>query len=225
MIPLSQKTFQIAIDGPSGVGKSSTAEALSAKLNFVRIDSGMLYRALTYILLQKHNEITENLLNSLKDEIMKIKFEVYTDRIIYDEINIKPFLRQKDVEMNVSLVAKQSYVRKRIREIQNILIKDLKNIIIDVRDIGTIILPNADLKIYLTASDEIRARRRWLENGKTEKYEKVLDDMRKRDYDDINREHGPLKKAEDAIEIDNSNITFEEGVDKIYNLVQSKREQ
>ncbi|KAM0673372.1 hypothetical protein GVAV_003061 [Gurleya vavrai] len=106
---------------------------------------------------------------------------------------------------------------------QHNLARNQRGIIIDGRDIGTIILPNANLKIFLTASEEIRAKRRWEENGKIDDYEKILTDMKRRDYEDINREHGPLKKAEDAIIVDNSNLSFEEQVDIIYNYVLERR--
>ncbi|KAM0685647.1 hypothetical protein COBT_003139 [Conglomerata obtusa] len=224
MSPSPQQTFQIAIDGPSGVGKSSTAQALAKKLNFTRIDSGTLYRALTYIILKKQPVITDEYMLQNTEYICNLSFDVCADRIVHDGLDIKKYLRHRDVDLFVSVVARQPFVREKIRVMQNALMESHGGVIIDGRDIGTVIMPDADVKVFLTAREDVRAQRRWIENNKVDEYEKVLNDMRRRDFEDINREFGPLKKAEDAVVVDNSDIGFDEQVEIIFKLVKEKRD-
>lgn len=220
---MSNRIFKLAIDGPSGVGKSTTANTLAERLEFVRIDSGTLYRALTHILLKEYKDINTQILLKNEQQINNFEFTISTTKILYDNENIKPMLKTAIIDKNVSIVAKQYFVREKIKKMQYKLINDLEKdgcegIIIDGRDIGTVILPDADLKVYLTANAKVRAQRRWKENGEGE-YEKVYCDMIRRDKEDIEREHGPLRKAEDAVEVDNSEMSFEEQIEVIYKLV------
>lgn len=215
--------FQIAIDGPSGVGKSTTASKLAARLNFTRIDSGTLYRALTYILLDRYKYLDRELILAEESAISQTAFKMAGDAIIYNGENIKPHLREAQIDRLVSVVARVPYVREKIKNMQHALINAINSgVIIDGRDIGTVILPRADLKIFLTAKEEIRAQRRWVELGRRGSYEDLYNDMVRRDYEDINRKVGPLKQADDAVIVDNSDLTLDGQVDLIYNMAMER---
>ncbi|EJW04510.1 cytidylate kinase [Edhazardia aedis USNM 41457] len=243
--------IKVAIDGPSGVGKSSTSQKLSEMLGFERLDSGKIYRSITYALLLKMNKFKkqpEKLNKTITEEYIRenemfirnfsVDNPVGTFNMHYSEYNksVDKYVKRKMeiscdelkqyfVEKNVSIVAKIDIVRTRVSKLQHEIINSAKNgIIVDGRDIGTVIMPDAHVKIFLTASPDVRAKRRFdeiLQEQKTTdiNYEKVLEDIKTRDYNDINRKIGPLLKAKDAIEIDCSYMTFNEQVQKIYDAV------
>jgi cytidylate kinase len=217
----------IAIDGFSSTGKSTIAKRLANKLNYIYVDTGAMYRAVTYFALE-HNYIGEGFFHSEKliknlDKIT-ITFK-YNDIKGFAEVylngeNIESDIRTLRVSQYVSPVATLSEVRRKLVEQQQLMGKD-KGIVMDGRDIGTVVFPEAELKIFMIASAQTRANRRYkelLDRGHSLSYEDVLENVTTRDRIDSTREDSPLVKAEDAIEIDNSDLTIEEQLDTILNL-------
>ncbi len=208
----------IAIDGYSSCGKSTLAKEIAAELDYTYIDSGAMYRAITLYGLRKgfRNGEEKRILPLLKDihiEFRKNKGQ--TPDIFLNAENISEEIRSMDVANNVSYYAKIKEVRTFLVAQQRAFASET-SIVMDGRDIGTIVFPDADLKIFMTASSEIRAKRRFDElqaNGKKVTLEEVLQNLKERDYIDENREESPLKKAEDAFVIDNSFLTREEQLD------------
>lgn len=205
--------MRIAIDGPSGSGKSSVAKAVAKKLNFFHLDTGAMYRTLGYKIYKEGLDI----LNA-KEVIKNFDFDIKNNRFFLDGEDVSEKIRENIISKYASEVSKIKEVREYMVNLQR-KISDKYNVILDGRDIGTVVFPNAEIKIFLTASPEIRANRRKLEDDKVS-YEKILEDILKRDYEDINREHSPLKKANDAIEIDTDNLSFEEVLNKIIGIVE-----
>lgn len=215
--------FKIAIDGPAASGKSSAAEKVAEKLGFERLDSGLLYRAVTYIAISSLGQCNPQS-KDVKNLVEKLDIKMYDGGIYYNGENIKPYLRTKDIDQRVGVFAKELYIRNKIHSLQHYIISNGKNgMVVDGRDIGTVVIPDAFLKIFITAKDENRAMRRSKQTGQD--YDEVLTDIRKRDEADINREHGPLKAAEDAIIIENDKLSLDETVDKIINLFKEKKEK
>jgi cytidylate kinase len=195
----------ITIDGPGGTGKSTTAELLAQRLGYYHLNSGTLYRWITFNALQQHLDLNDS------DVLFKLAQELDYDNIDYN------VLREQTVSDNVAKVASIPSIREEIVEIQRNYAKD-KNIVVEGRDIGTVVFPEADYKFYFTASLEVRAKRRYAQmqkDGLAADYEHVLESIAQRDRHDIEREHSPLRKAEDAIEINTDNLTVEEGIEII----------
>ena len=214
--------FSIAIDGPAASGKSSTAEEVARKLGFQRIDSGLLYRAITWLVLNEFGSIPSDLKDEkVKTFIQNLKIMQKKTRTFSSDTDISEHLRTHQIDCTVGKIAKELYVRNKVLEIQKEAMKnDGNGIVIDGRDIGTVVIPNAFLKVFITASDITRAKRRCNQTG--EAFEKVLNELRIRDSDDISREHGPLKIAKDAIVIENDNKTKDETVEEIIQLFNNK---
>ena len=219
----------IAIDGFSSTGKSTIAKQLAKQLNYIYVDTGAMYRAVTYYALQ-HGFIKKKQLNeeSLIRDLEKINISFkYNEELGFSEVylngeNIESKIRTLEVSRHVSPVATISEVRKKLVQQQQLMGKE-KGIVMDGRDIGTVVFPDAELKIFMIASAETRAKRRFkelLERGHNLSYEEVLENVTTRDRIDSTREDSPLIKAKDAIEIDNSNLTIEEQIDTILNLVE-----
>jgi cytidylate kinase len=214
----------IAIDGPVAVGKSSVGSLLARRLGYVFFDTGMIYRAFTWKVLESGISIEDEqkicqLANTTKFDFVPLQ-GCYLSPFIDDE-DVSSKLLRPDVEAQVSLISKIAWVRQTLIQEQRRLAQRGK-IVMAGRDIGTVVLPWAELKIFLTASTEERARRRYkelLERGENSSLEIVLSDLKKRDDMDINRTISPLKPAEDATIIDTENFTLEQVVDKIYALV------
>ena len=218
----------IAIDGFSSTGKSTLAKQLAKTLGYVYVDSGAMYRAVTLYavrngLINKENFNKEALVYQL-DQI-ELSF-LYDDDLGYSEIylngeNIEKYIRTLEVSGYVSKIAAVPEVRKKLVAIQKKTGED-KGVVMDGRDIGTVVFPNAELKLFMTASAEKRAQRRYKElkeRGDDITYEAVLQNVTERDYIDTHREESPLIRAKDAIEIDNSDLTLEEQFEKILRLV------
>ena len=214
----------IAIDGYSSTGKSTTAKAVAKALGYVYIDTGAMYRAVTYLALEKGYASTSGIeVKSLMKVLRKseIKF-VYNPELGFSEIyldgkNIENEIRGIEIANWVSEVAKQSEVRTYLVDLQRKMGKD-KGIVMDGRDIGTTVFPEAELKIFMTASEQVRAERRYRElqaKGDNASFEEVLANIQHRDHIDTTRKESPLRKADDAIVIDNTNLTIEEQVEKI----------
>jgi cytidylate kinase len=195
----------ITIDGPGGTGKSSTAQSLAKRLGYFYLNSGSLYRWITYNALNQH-------LN-LRDSDVLITLAEDLD---YDSINYS-VLKNQDVSDNVARIAKIPEIREKVLNIQREFAKG-KNIVVEGRDIGTVVFPEADYKFYFTASLDIRAQRRYSQLQKAgieADLEHIKYSIAERDRQDIERDHSPLKKADDAIEIDTDTLTVEDGVDII----------
>ena len=220
----------IAIDGFSSTGKSTVAKQLAKKLNYIYVDTGAMYRAVAYFALE--NELIgddffkeDDLVNRLED--VNITF-IYNETAGFAEVylngeNIEAAIRTLKVSKYVSPVATLSAVRRKLVEQQQLMGKD-KGIVMDGRDIGTVVFPNAELKVFMTASAETRAKRRYKEltdRGHELSYEDVLENVTTRDHIDSTREDSPLVKAKDAIEIDNSELTIEAQLNTIIGLAKA----
>lgn len=214
----------IAIDGSSGSGKGTIAKEIAKSLNLLHIDSGAIYRALTLKLLKENISLNDktNIIKTCAKADIKL---LPNEDVLLDNINVTNDIRSIEVTNNVFKISGIKEVREIVRKIQNEYSKN-GNIVMEGRDITTVILPNADYKIYLDATKEERARRRYLSNiekGIDCTFESVLDNIIKRDESDINREYGKLEIAEDAIYIDTTNLSIKEVVDKILNIIKKKR--
>lgn len=220
------KTVSIAIDGPSGAGKSSLAKALARELGFIYVDTGALYRSVGYQVLkrggdQSDSAFVKKLLPNLKVEL---KYIDGNQRVFVNNQDVSDMIRTPEVSMAASAVSAIPAVREFLFDLQRETAKK-NNVVMDGRDIGTVVLPDADIKIFLTASPEERARRRFRElkeKGIEASFEDVLADMIKRDYDDANRQTAPLRKAEDAITVDTTGNTFEQSLEIIKQIVQER---
>ncbi|GAA3630851.1 (d)CMP kinase [Flavivirga jejuensis] len=218
----------IAIDGFSSTGKSTVAKQLAKHLGYVYVDTGAMYRSVTYYAME-NGLINDDGFNvkGLIHQLPKIKISFKFNKsvgfaeVYLNGINIEKKIRTLEVSGFVSKVAAISEVRHKLVEQQQEMGKN-KGVVMDGRDIGTVVFPKADLKLFMTASAETRAKRRYdelINRGDEVKYEDVIKNVQERDYLDSNREDSPLFKAKDAIEIDNSNMTLEEQFDKLLNLV------
>ena len=222
--------YNIAIDGPAGAGKSSIAKALSKKLGFIYIDTGAMYRAVALFFLENGiKDSSDNETDKLLDELdINIKYTDGEQRVFLNNVDVSDKLRQEEIGKLASRFSAVKSVREKLVALQRKLAKK-ENVIMDGRDIGTVVLPNADLKIYLSAGSKVRAKRRYLELvekgfGKTALDEKAIEnEIIKRDEADMNREISPLKKAEDAYYMDTSDMTFNEVVSKILDMVEKER--
>lgn len=222
--------LRIAIDGPGGAGKSSLAKAVAKKLEIIYVDTGALYRTVGYYMLNHGIDPTDA--TAVAGELGKFTLELtYVDGdqvILLDGVNVKDAIRTPEMSMAASHVSAIKEVREFLLNTQRDIAKR-HSVIMDGRDIGTVILPNAEVKIFLTASPEARAKRRYEElkaKGKEVSYDQVYTEMVERDKNDSTRDIAPCKPAEDAIMLDNSNMTAEETVDaviKIVNKVKKKR--
>jgi len=217
----------IAIDGFSSTGKSTIAKQLAKALDYIYVDTGAMYRAVAYFALN-HNLIGDDffkegeLVNRLEDISINFKFNkaVGFAEVYLNGKNIEADIRTLRVSKFVSPVATLSAVRSKLVEQQQLMGKD-KGIVMDGRDIGTVVFPDAELKIFMTASAETRAKRRYkelLDRGHKLSYDDVLENVTTRDHIDSTREDSPLVKAEDAIEIDNSDLTIKAQLETIINL-------
>lgn len=222
--------YNIAIDGPAGAGKSSIAKALSKKLGFVYIDTGAMYRAVALFFLENGiKDSSDNEIDKLLDKLdINIKYTDGEQRVFLNNVDVSDKLRQEEIGKFASRFSAVKSVREKLVALQRKLAKK-ENVIMDGRDIGTVVLPNADLKIYLSAGSKVRAKRRYLELiekgfDKATLDEKAIEnEIIKRDEADMNREISPLKKAEDAYCLDTSDMTFNEVVSKILDMVEKER--
>lgn len=225
---MTQAKITIAIDGHSSCGKSTIAKAVAITFGYIFIDSGAMYRAVTLFAL-RNNLVTDGVLNeqeliaALPD--IKIEFrynpEIQKSEMYLNGENVEDEIRQLPVSQNVSPVATVAEVRKAMVRLQQEMGKN-KGIVMDGRDIGTVVFPDAELKLFVTASAEIRARRRFDEltvKGEPVSYDEILANVIERDHIDSTREVSPLKKAEDALVLDNSNLTREEQLEWVISKV------
>ena len=215
---MSDKIFSIAIDGPAGAGKSTVAKAVAAELGAMYLDTGAMYRAFgLYMLRRGATHDPEAIVAAVNDVDITVTFVDGAQHILLGGEDVTQAIREPEVSMAASAISAVPEVRERMVALQR-RIAEGHSVIMDGRDIGTKVLPNATLKIFLTASVEERARRRCLEleqKGMPEPYEKVLREMQERDYQDTHRAASPLRPADDAVTVDTTNNTLEESVAEI----------
>lgn len=215
--------INIAIDGPSAAGKSTIAKILAKELGYAHLDTGAMYRCVGYYALQQKINIDDEEALVHMMEYMRISFDADGNVYINDQ-DVSKEIRQNEISMVASKVSAFPKVRKHLVRLQQEMAKD-KGYIMDGRDIGTIVLPDAELKIYMVASVNARAKRRYkeyLEKHIEADYDVIFKDIEQRDYQDMNRKTSPLCKAKDAIELDTSDMTIEEVVSAIHKLMKEK---
>lgn len=218
--------MNIAIDGPAGAGKSTIARLAAKELGFVYVDTGAMYRAIALYLLDNKTDIynEEELTRALSHININIVYENNVQHVFLDLVDVSEEIRSEKVGNMASTSSALAPVREKLLDLQrDIAAKN--DVIMDGRDIGTNILPNAELKIYLTASVDVRAKRRFDElklKGENPDLEDIKKGIETRDYQDMNRDIAPLKQAEDAVLIDSSDMTIAEVVDKIIDLTKEK---
>ncbi len=217
-------SFNIAIDGPAGAGKSTIARAAARSLGFLYVDTGAMYRAIALHLLRNHVEAedTDKIEELLADMTIRIIYSGGEQQIILNGENVTGQLRKEEVGNMASKSAANPKVREKLLQLQRDIARD-NDVIMDGRDIGTFVLPKADVKVYLTASVEERANRRYLElkeKGQDADIKKIEEDIRTRDFQDMNRSIAPLKQAEDAVVIDSSRLSIPEVMDRIVDAFQ-----
>lgn len=213
----------VAVDGPAGSGKGTVTKEIEKELGFLNLDTGATYRCVALEVLRKGLNLNdkEKIIEIANNIDIKINSTGDKDIILLDNEDVSKEIRTKEVTAIVSQVSSIIPVREKMVEVQRKLAKG-KDVIVEGRDIGTVVFPNADIKIYLDASEEIRAKRRYQENvqnGIDMTYEEVLENVKMRDYNDMNKKVGALKKADDAIIIDSSNLTINQVVEKLKDII------
>ena len=216
-----QKIFSIAIDGPAGAGKSTVARAAAAELGAMYLDTGAMYRTVgLYFLRRNLLEDKEAIARMVGDMDIAVKFVGDVQHMLLDGEDVSEAIRTPEASMAASAVGAVPPVRERLVKLQQDTAKGI-SIIMDGRDIGTKVLPDATLKLYITASAEVRALRRYTEmreKGKMPLFHEVLDDIVERDYNDSHRAASPLVRAEDALLVDTSNMTLRQVLDEVKRL-------
>ena len=214
--------YNVAIDGPAGAGKSTIAKLVAKEKGFIYVDTGAMYRGLAIHFLNQgiQADETEKVIKACQDAEVTIRYENGIQQVYLNGANITSRLRDEEVGNMASMTSAIPEVRAKLLELQQNLART-QNVILDGMDIGTCVLPNADVKIFLTASVETRAKRRYDElmaKGVSCNLNEIESDIRERDYRDMTREIAPLKQAEDAVKVDSSYMTIPEVVDKIVEL-------
>lgn len=215
--------FNVAIDGPAGAGKSTIAKIVAKEKGFVYVDTGAMFRALAIYFIRQGIEADEHerISASLSGADVTIEYINGEQQVLLNGENVTPILRTEEVGNMASASSVNGDVRAKMKELQQKLAATT-NVVMDGRDIGTVILPNAQVKVYLTASVEVRADRRYkelVEKGLEADLEKIKKDIEERDYRDMNRDIAPLRQAEDAVLVDSSDMTIDESVQAILDLI------
>ncbi len=224
---MENRVYSVAIDGPAGAGKSTIARRVAAALNFVYVDTGAIYRTVGYAVFTRgiDPDQPEAVGELLPELTLKLSWpEDGIQHMILNGEDVTAQIRLPEISTYASRCAAIPAVRQFLLETQREVAKT-HCVIMDGRDIGTVVLPHADAKIYLWASPEVRARRRWLElqaQNRSDTYEEVLHDMKERDYRDMHREVAPLRPAEDSLSVDTSDLTLEESVQAVMNAVRGR---
>lgn len=229
MTYMTETNLTIAIDGPASSGKSTVAKNIANDLNLIYVDTGAMYRALTYQALKQNINIKDEqaLMDLLKETVITLKKSEKGQSVFVNDEEVTEHIRQNDVTNTVSVVAAHPQVRTEMVIRQQKLAEN-NGVVMDGRDIGTVVLPDSDIKIFLVASVKERAERRHKENrskGIFSDLEQLKKDIAERDYKDSTRDTSPLKQAEDAIRIDTTKLSIEEVVKKVKGLIHSKANQ
>ncbi len=222
--------INVAIDGPVGAGKSTIARECAKRIGFIYVDTGALYRTVGLFCKRNGIEISaensDNIEKAITSDLkLEIKLENGTQLVFMNGENVSSEIRLPEMSMAASAVSAIPCVRRFLLETQRKVARE-NNVIMDGRDIGTVILPDAELKIFLTAKPEIRAKRRYDElvaKGLDVKFEDVLNDLNTRDYNDSHRAEAPLKQADDAVLLDTSEYDFEQSVDAVIKLIEERQ--
>lgn len=219
-------SINVAIDGPAGAGKSTISRQAAKALGFIYVDTGALYRAVGLNALRKgiDTDDAEAVAESVRDISVELKYENGEQAVFLNGENVSAFIRTPEASMAASKVSAVPKVREFLFGLQQ-EIAAKNDCVMDGRDIGTVVLPNAQVKIFLTASAEARAQRRYkelVEKGEQVDYENVLAEMKQRDYNDSHRAVAPLKAADDAVTVDTTSLNLEESIEKIKNVIKEK---
>ena len=219
--------LNVGIDGPVGAGKSTVADAVAARLGILHLDTGAMYRALGLTAIRRKTDVQDEqaIVSLCKSLRFSVSHEQDGQHTFVEGEDVTGLIRTQEVGMAASTVSRYAEVRREMVRLQQKLASET-DMLLDGRDICTTVLPDATAKIYLTASAEERARRRFLElqkKGSPETFEQVLEEVKKRDEQDMNRPVEPLRQAEDAVLVDSTNLTFDEVVDAILAIVEEKR--
>jgi len=215
--------FNVAIDGPSAAGKSSIAKLVAKHYNLIHLDTGAMYRCVAYYALENGIDLDDE--EALKSMLSTIKIQLTNTDVFINNVKVTDQIRENKISMGASVVSKHLLVRKELVKRQQEMAKNL-GFIMDGRDIGTVVLKNAKIKIFLTATSSARAERRYKENlrkGIVSDYNQLVKEIEQRDYNDCNRVNSPLRQAEDAVLVDTSNLSIEEVVSKICKIIDEKR--
>lgn len=220
-------SYNIAIDGPAGAGKSTIAKAIAKKMGFIYVDTGAMYRAMALFLLREgvEEQDTDTISKKCQEADITIAYENGEQVVYLNGENVNGYLRTEEVGNMASKTSPQPAVRKKLVELQQALAAK-SDCIMDGRDIGTCVLPHAQVKIYLTASSAVRAKRRYDElmaKGEACDIAKIQADIEERDYRDMHREQSPLKQAEDAVLVDTSDMTIEEVIAHIIGICEERK--
>lgn len=220
--------YSIAVDGPAGAGKSTIAKETAKKLSFIYIDTGAMYRAMAIYFMDNNidTDSTEAMEEACNNVNVSIDYIDGTQQVFLNGVNVTGRLRTEEVGKMASKTSPCAAVRTKLVELQRKL-ADNSNVIMDGRDIGTCVLPNATAKIYLTASVTARAERRYkelIEKGEKPDLNVISEDIEKRDYSDMHRDNSPLRQAEDAVYLDTSDMGISEVVEKIIEIFNSKKQ-
>ena len=215
-------SHNVAIDGPAGAGKSTIAKQIARKLGYIYVDTGAMYRAMAYYLIQNQVDATdkEAIAAACQHADISICYQDGEQVVLLNGENVNAYLRTEAVGNMASVSSVVPEVRKKLVELQQKLARET-DVVMDGRDIGTVVLPDADVKVYLTASVETRAKRRFLElqeKGESADLAKIAADIEDRDYRDMHRDISPLRQAEDATLVDSSDMTIDQVVERILEL-------
>ena len=215
-------SHNVAIDGPAGAGKSTIAKRIARRLGYIYVDTGAMYRAMAYYLIQNQVDATdkEAIAMACQHADISICYQDGEQVVLLNGENVNAYLRTEAVGNMASVSSVVPEVRKKLVELQQKLARET-DVVMDGRDIGTVVLPDADVKVYLTASVETRAKRRFLElqeKGEPADLAKIAADIEDRDYRDMHRDISPLRQAEDAILVDSSDMTIDQVVERILEL-------
>lgn len=214
--------LRVAIDGPSGTGKSTIAKATASRFGLEYIDTGAMYRALG--LKARRTGVDEFNEDAVKEMLAKTSIDFNGGATMLDGEDVSGLIRTNEISMAASNISKLAIVRAKVDEVSRHLAAT-KDVVMEGRDIGTTVIPDAEVKIFMTASSEIRAERRYkqlLEAGKEADYDQILKEVQERDYQDSHREVSPLRQAEDAVFLDTSNLNIDEVVNAVADIIKEK---